>query len=67
MSDSSLPFELSAILLLTIIGSALLLLGLPGWGLIATAFLLASMTVGLRLANVSESHSELVAVKVKRN
>ena len=65
MTDSSLPFELSTILLLTLIGCGLLFVGLPGWGLISTAFLLASMSIGFRLASSKRMLSQLVPIRVK--
>ena len=65
MTDSSLPFELISIVALTLMGSALLLLELPGLGLISTAFLLASMSIGLRLVSKNEPQPALVPIKAK--
>ena len=65
MTDSSLSFELITILAITAIGSGLLLVGLPGWGLITTAFLLASMTIGLRLPAIKHQYRELALIRVK--
>lgn len=48
MSDRALYFELSAMGLLGVLGAVLLMSGLPGWGLITTAILLASLSFGLR-------------------
>ena len=51
MKDKSLCFELVSVIFLIIAGSALLLNGLPGWGLISSAGLLAAISFGLRQIN----------------
>ena len=51
MNDTSLYFELISISLLLGLGIALLLLNLPGWGLISIAGVLSLLTIGLRRAS----------------
>ncbi len=48
MNNHTLYFELFSITLLLVFGGLLLLQGLPGWGLIAIASILASCSVLLR-------------------
>lgn len=48
MQDSSLLFELGSISLLLVLGSILIMSGLPGWGLIYSAALLTALSLGLR-------------------
>jgi len=50
MKDNSLLFELFTTFLIAGLGAALLISGLPGWGLIITAMVLLSVTIGLRTA-----------------
>lgn len=49
MANTSLYFELGAMTLLSIMGTVLLLSGLPGWGLVSTAILLGILSFGLRI------------------
>lgn len=58
MNDNSLYFELFSIALLLCLGSLLLSVGLPGWGLIAIAALLTVLSFSLRtLASVKVKNS----------
>lgn len=50
MKDNSLLFELFTIFLISGLGASLIISGLPGWGLLITAMVLLSITVGLRTA-----------------
>jgi hypothetical protein len=65
MLDSSLPFELTTVLLLVVMGCVLLLFGLPGFGLISTALLLAVMSIGLRMAGAKERSDEVALIPVR--
>ncbi|WP_299177687.1 hypothetical protein [uncultured Neptuniibacter sp.] len=48
MNDNALLFELFSILLLLGLGTTLLLINMPGWGLISIAALLAGVSYLLR-------------------
>jgi len=59
MNANSLYFELFSIVFLLGLGSLLLFIDLPGWGLISIAGLLATLSFGLRkvAATASEAAS----------
>lgn len=46
---SPVYFEVTAIIVLAIMGSVLLSLNLPGWGLITTSAVLAALSLALRV------------------
>ena len=48
MHTPALYFEVFSILVIALLGCVLLSLNLPGWGLIATAGILCTFSVGLR-------------------
>lgn len=48
MKDRSLFFELLSVALLLSAGCALVMLGLPGWGLVVVAAILATLSLLLR-------------------
>lgn len=58
MNDKSLYFELASIALLLALGCVLLLLALPGWGLIYSAVLLSALSFSLRKLFVQAPASE---------
>lgn len=57
MNDSTLLFELFSILLLLGLGTALLAVNLPGWGLISIAALLALTSYGFRKTRVVKTEA----------
>lgn len=63
MSNKPLYFELASIALLLAVGVFLLLLGLPGWGLISIAGLLSILSFVLRKLGQSSATAALLKGK----
>ncbi|GAA4650977.1 hypothetical protein GCM10023116_32600 [Kistimonas scapharcae] len=64
MRDTSIYFELTAVVVLIALGIAVLSLGLPGWGLITIGGLLAMLSFALR-KTAPAAKLATVPVKVK--